>query len=395
MFKRSAKKWNELRNVANALEEHIVKPARSQGTRWLDHRMRALKALDRNYVSLCTQFEDWASGMRRDVTAADAAKLKGYLKKLRSHKFVIHMAAYQDILEDLSALSRALQADDMPVTAVRGTVEAALEALQGKLDAHGHYVRNAMADVRRDDDNECWKYREITIATSDQVLPQFNNAFKATLRSILNCTETRFKSFSEDEVLLAAEVFDPANFPTENEKLPTYGVKEIGVLTKHFAEVIESQGCEIGAVDREWAQLKHHIFRYCKGESFHGLWKKIFNQNKHLFPNVLHLVHIILIMPVATAHVERQFSIIKRILGDWRLSLSLESIEALLRICADGPSTEDFDPAPAVAHWYSSTVRYPDATPLQNRSTYLGSSLDLHLSVSADATPEVLFVEEA
>ena len=101
-------------------------------------------------------------------------------------------------------------------------------------------------------------------------------------------------------------------------------------------------------------------------------------------------------MPVATAHVERQFSIIKRILGDWRLSLSLESIEALLRICADGPSTEDFDPAPAVAHWYSSrTARYPDATPLQNRLTYVESSPDLHLSLSDDATPEVLLGEEA
>lgn len=48
------------------------------------------------------------------------------------------MAAYQDIIEDLSALSRALQADEMTVTAVRGTVEAALKALQGKLGDHGH-----------------------------------------------------------------------------------------------------------------------------------------------------------------------------------------------------------------------------------------------------------------
>lgn len=62
-------------------------------------------------------------------------------------------------------------------------------------------------------------------------------------------------------------------------------------------------------------------------------------------------------MSVATAYMERQFSIIKRILGDWRVSLSLESVEALLRICANERYPEDFDRAPAVALWYSSTVR--------------------------------------
>lgn len=68
------------------------------------------------------------------------------------------------------------------------------------------------------------------------------------------------------------------------------------------------------------------------------LWKQYFSSPDKVqrYRNVLHLVHIMLVVPVATAQVERQFSFIKRYLGDWRLSLSQDTIESLLRICIDG-----------------------------------------------------------
>ena len=39
--------------------------------------------------------------------------------------------------------------------------------------------------------------------------------------------------------------------------------------------------------------------------------------------------HVILVMPVATVQVERLFTCIKKILGDWHLSLNLELVDAL------------------------------------------------------------------
>ena len=41
-------------------------------------------------------------------------------------------------------------------------------------------------------------------------------------------------------------------------------------------------------------------------------------------------------MPVATVQVERLFTCIKKILGEWHLSLNLELVDALLRIAVDG-----------------------------------------------------------
>ena len=91
------------------LDGDIVKPIRASGTRWIAHREKALKTLHRNYVALCAAFEEWASGERGDVSATDAAKVKGYLKKMNSEKFEFYVAAlYLDLLDGLSCLSLSL-----------------------------------------------------------------------------------------------------------------------------------------------------------------------------------------------------------------------------------------------------------------------------------------------
>lgn len=79
-----------------------------------------------------------------------------------------------------------------------------------------------------------------------------------------------------------------------------------------------------------------------------------------MYQNVLHLVEIMLVTPVATAQIERQFSFIKRFLGDWRLSLNMmNTIEALLRICLDGPTCEEFDPQSSIEKWQAEAIRRP------------------------------------
>lgn len=124
MYRRSAKRWRELQSVANILNEHVVKPARSQGARWIDHRRKALSCLDRNYHCLITQFEEKSTGLRTDIPAADAAKMKGFLKQMKSTKFILFLMVYRDLLEDLADLSLAFQAEDneLPFCHIRSRV---------------------------------------------------------------------------------------------------------------------------------------------------------------------------------------------------------------------------------------------------------------------------------
>ena len=84
--------------------------------------------------------------------------------------------------------------------------------------------------------------------------------------------------------------------------------------------------------------------------------------NNHVFQFVFKTIklHVILVLLFATAQVERLFTCIKKILGDWHLSLNLELVDALLRIAVDGPDTDSFNPSRAVQHWYSTIHRNPD-----------------------------------
>ena len=75
-------------------------------------------------------------------------------------------------------------------------------------------------------------------------------------------------------------------------------------------------------------------------------------------------------MPVATVQVERLFTCIKKILGDWHLSLNLELVDARApQNCSgwgpDGPDTDSFKPSRAVHHWYSTTHSNPDNSFIQ------------------------------
>ncbi|KAJ8036989.1 hypothetical protein HOLleu_17687 [Holothuria leucospilota] len=137
MYHRSAKKWNELKAVSEILGEDILKPVRAQGTPWIDHRRKALRTLDRDYVCQVAHFQDVASGVRTDIPAGDVAKMKGYLMKMTSHEFVLHLAFYQDLVEDLAELSVSLQADNLALSAVRTNIEATTVELRTKLTKPG------------------------------------------------------------------------------------------------------------------------------------------------------------------------------------------------------------------------------------------------------------------
>ena len=62
-------------------------------------------------------------------------------------------------------------------------------------------------------------------------------------------------------------------------------------------------------------------------------------------------------LPVGSAHVERCFSLLKQILGDWRLSLGTETISKLMNVCSDAPPPHEYDSQLAVTHWLISSAR--------------------------------------
>ncbi|XP_041364280.1 zinc finger protein 862-like [Gigantopelta aegis] len=360
MYRRSAKKWKELERLSESMNENIVKPSRTQGTRWIDHRRKALKTLERDYTCLVCHFEDMASGQRKDIKPADQAKMNGYLKILKSHKFILHVAAYQDFVEDLASLSLCLQQDDLAVSNVRTRIEAVCLSLKAKQTQYGRQLRSVISQTTEENQHT---FRGVTLSSGANTMTDFAKHHTKLILNIIECIESRFATFIQANILMAADIFDPANLPTEQGDLFTYGNHDVDSLIDHFEHILSSQ-CDANAVHGEWMMLKLDLSKHHKTMTYAAIWGEMFTEKQNLYPNILQLVQIVLVLPISTFQVERQFSCIKRILGDWRLNLKLSTMEHLLRICSDGPKPVDFDPLPAVMRWNSSSVcsRRPDTS---------------------------------
>ena len=71
------------------------------------------------------------------------------------------------------------------------------------------------------------------------------------------------------------------------------------------------------------------------------------------FKDILHLVEILLVLPISAAGCERMVSSQNRIKSSLRASLKTTSLEGLIRISAQGPRLEEFDPVPSVKRWFA------------------------------------------
>ena len=81
-------------------------PIRSHGSRWITHKRKALRVVDRfgAYVNhLATLADD------RALRVEDRARIKGYVGKWVQYKCILGCAMYVDLLKPPSLLSLSLQ----------------------------------------------------------------------------------------------------------------------------------------------------------------------------------------------------------------------------------------------------------------------------------------------
>ncbi|KAK6168665.1 hypothetical protein SNE40_019856 [Patella caerulea] len=89
------------------MEETRSKPEKATGTRWLQHKRAACNSLIKSFPVIVCHLESLASDC--SVKKDDQAKMQGYLKKLKSFKFVVNLLFFSQLLEPLSKLSLSLQ----------------------------------------------------------------------------------------------------------------------------------------------------------------------------------------------------------------------------------------------------------------------------------------------
>ena len=211
-----------------------------------------------------------------------------------------------------------------------------------------------------EEEQQSYIYKGITVTNvyNDNELPtSFTSEKSKVLEDVQSCLKKRFQDFCTNPVLSKAKVIDPTNWPQESEgeqALKDYGNEEIGALLGHYTTILEEKGCIIPLAKQEWKHLKVYCRMYhSKTKQYLKLWKKVFNDQRALkkFPNVLHIVAVVLTLPLSNAQLERAFSGMKRVHNDERASLTTPTVYDLLTVMMDGPEVEELDSTPAVKSW--------------------------------------------
>ena len=111
-YEKSPKRLRELKAVADEMEEGIRKPDKANGTRWLQHKSRALSTLLQGYPVIVEHLRNMCSD-QSSVKPVDKIKFRTYLNKLTSFKFILHSLFYEALLNPLASFSCSLQADSV------------------------------------------------------------------------------------------------------------------------------------------------------------------------------------------------------------------------------------------------------------------------------------------
>ena len=167
---------------------------------------------------------------------------------------------------------------------------------------------------------------------------------------------SRFSNFNDNSVLkAAASITKPLLSPKDRAALLVYGEDHLDSLINHFDHLITGPTVafnELTCKD-EWLELKLHYHRGGLRLSATEFWQELFT-NPHYsprFPNLLVLIELCLVMPNQTACCERGNSCLNRIMTDFRSSLDVSTVDALMFISLNGPDHAEYNATRAVARW--------------------------------------------
>ena len=232
LYRTSPKRYRELQRVAEAYGEAIPRPTKAYGTRWIDHKLRAVKIGLEHYGALITHIESLS---QTDSQAKRRAQLKGFLKRWKNPSVPISMAIYLDILSPMRRLSLSFQKElHDPVKAVRRVQEftwtmAKLQLLiENSLDSEDSIMTNykqvLTKIVEKVFNNKDGKrktkyfYQEVKLKNYELTKEKVQASYVEAIRNIADCMEERFSSLYESPLFKdMTAMLDVSTWPPASE----------------------------------------------------------------------------------------------------------------------------------------------------------------------------------
>ncbi|XP_051997784.1 zinc finger protein 862-like [Xyrauchen texanus] len=385
----SPKSMRELKDIGEDLGVDVLVPGGVKGTRWLPHVSRALETFLRpgqndhqgQFTTVHCHMDHLAGSSANADVAGRATKVK---KSIEDGTFVAFCHFLADVFAGITKFSLLLQKNEtiLPQAVcaldnllVTTEVMAARPKPGGKLS---QFLADLRLQKRQQDEQghgEMPIYKFQTVALKGEVSKlaedgtantKLQRAMEATIKSTVKHLKARFCSLlgendansATTKAVKCFNIFNYDSWPEDQEELVDHGADDLAFLLDHFSPVLTRNGVNTELAKEEFVDLKLLITRMFKDKTYLNLWELMLTREPYSseYKNILHLVHILLVLPVSSAVCERGFSSQKRIKSDTRASLHTDTVEDLIRISV-GPSLEDFDARKSVASWFSQGQR--------------------------------------
>ena len=125
LYDKSPKKLSELTELFQHMKDTqvddfklgTVKPIRACGTRWISHKLAAIRVAFDKYGLFISHIKEMSQD--KSYASSARAKMTGYLRSWNRTAMIVKLGFYIDMLEPISKLSLALQSDEIdPVRAI-------------------------------------------------------------------------------------------------------------------------------------------------------------------------------------------------------------------------------------------------------------------------------------
>ena len=119
LYENSPNKCRELEDIvadlkgAMCLNDAGVKPVCASGSRWVVHKLNAMKRV----LSKFGAYKNHLAALSEDpsVKSSDRAKLKGYYRKWIQAKYILGCALFVDLLSPCAIFSKCMQSDEIDI----------------------------------------------------------------------------------------------------------------------------------------------------------------------------------------------------------------------------------------------------------------------------------------
>lgn len=372
LFKKANLRWRLFKRQSRYLQYKYIKYRRPAGTRWVEHQVDALTAINHNlpvFISFSNQqiVEPYNRTMKMLKP-----KLEGMLKNATKTNRIIFNCIKQDVLTAIRPISKILQKCELILPELITVCSSTIKTVK------------KLSKLVREEKGEAFKRKEIfpTCASileeikfeREQIIPQrttradntpaaasreeylyhdyllkgspecaleeCSREFVVILTDLETSLTTRLGSITEEPIFKAmAEFLDTKcySFKTANEIY-----KHVWEVKEHFETLLVANGCDISKLEGEMEIVYQHVIHFMAQRGADKCWPALFQIKEELsISNILHIAEICIALPISNAESERVFSFLWRVFSKERQSLDNNTLEDILRLRCDSDHSEE------------------------------------------------------